>query len=41
MSESKNSIGWVGRIGIDWWATIIGLTIAVLAVAGALPKIAW
>jgi len=41
MAEQEAGGGWVSRIGIDWWATIIGLTIAVLAVAGVLPKIAW
>ena len=40
MSESETG-GWVARIGIDWWATIIGLTVAAAAVAGILPKIVW
>jgi hypothetical protein len=33
--------GWLSRVGSDWWATILGLVIAALAVAGALPKIPW
>ena len=41
MAESGTSGGWSSRIGIDWWATIIGLAVTVLAVAGVLPKIAW
>jgi hypothetical protein len=41
MTESGTVGGWVGRIGTDWWATIIGLAVTVLAVAGLLPKIGW
>jgi hypothetical protein len=33
--------GWVARVGADWWATLLGLAITALAVAGALPKIPW
>jgi hypothetical protein len=32
---------WVARVGADWWATLLGLAITALAVAGALPKIPW
>jgi uncharacterized RDD family membrane protein YckC len=31
----------LGRIGVDWWATIVAGIIVVLAVAGVLPKIGW
>jgi hypothetical protein len=41
MAESGVTSGWQNRIGIDWWATIFGLGVAVLAVAGVLPKIGW
>jgi hypothetical protein len=47
MSESdaeKASPAWVdvvGRIGVDWWATIVAGVIAALAVADVLPKIPW
>lgn len=33
--------GWLARVGTDWWATILGLAVTALAVAGALPKIPW
>jgi hypothetical protein len=35
---------WVerlGRIGVDWWATIVAGLVVLLAVAGLLPKIPW
>ena len=35
------SASWVGRIGTDWWATIVAGAITVLAVANLLPKIPW
>jgi hypothetical protein len=31
----------LGRIGVDWWATIVAGTVVLLAVAGLLPKIPW
>jgi hypothetical protein len=31
----------LARIGSDWWATILGLAVTALAVAGVLPKIPW
>jgi hypothetical protein len=31
----------VGRIGVDWWATIVAGVITALAVADVLPKIPW
>jgi hypothetical protein len=30
-----------GRIGVDWWATIVAGVIVVLAVFDVLPKIPW
>ena len=41
---SPNSGSWsdiVGRLGTDWWATIVAGVITVLAVANVLPKIPW
>jgi hypothetical protein len=31
----------LGRIGLDWWATIVAGIVVLLAVAGLLPKIPW
>jgi hypothetical protein len=31
----------LGRIGVDWWATIVAGVLAVLAVLDLLPKIPW
>jgi hypothetical protein len=31
----------LGRIGIDWWATIVAGIVVLFAVAGLLPKIPW
>jgi hypothetical protein len=31
----------VGRIGTDWWATIVAGVITLLAVINVLPKIGW
>jgi hypothetical protein len=31
----------VGRIGTDWWATIVAGVITLLAVTNVLPKIGW
>jgi hypothetical protein len=31
----------LGRIGVDWWATIVAGAIVLLAVAALLPKIGW
>ena len=31
----------LGRIGVDWWATIVAAIVVLLAVAGLLPKIPW
>jgi hypothetical protein len=33
--------GRLARVGSDWWATILGLAVTALAVAGVLPKIPW
>ncbi|MFC6126514.1 hypothetical protein [Mycolicibacterium llatzerense] len=41
MTESETTRGWVSRVGTDWWATILGLAVTALAVAGVLPKIGW
>jgi hypothetical protein len=41
---STPSASWqdaVGRIGVDWWATIVAGAIAVLAAVNLLPKIPW
>jgi hypothetical protein len=42
--ETATSESWadtVGRLGTDWWATIVAGVITVLAVANILPKIPW
>lgn len=42
--EPEQPSGWqhtVGRIGVDWWATIVAGVITALAVANLLPKIPW
>ncbi|MFZ3292419.1 MAG: hypothetical protein WA622_20855 [Mycobacterium sp.] len=31
----------LGRICVDWWATIVAGVVVLLAVAGLLPKIPW
>lgn len=31
----------LGRIGVDWWATIVAGVVVLLAVADLLPKIPW
>jgi hypothetical protein len=31
----------LGRISLDWWATIVAGFVVLLAVAGLLPKIPW
>jgi hypothetical protein len=31
----------LGRISVDWWATIVAGVVVLLAVAGLLPKIPW
>ncbi|MHA3023545.1 hypothetical protein ACXPWS_25165 [Mycobacterium sp. BMJ-28] len=41
MTEEQPTTGWVTRVGSDWWATILGLAITALAVAGVLPRIPW
>ena len=33
--------GRLGRISLDWWATIVAGIVVLLAVAGLLPKIPW
>jgi hypothetical protein len=40
----EKSAAWadaVGRLGTDWWATIVAGVIVLLAVANVLPKIGW
>jgi hypothetical protein len=39
--ESASWTDTVGRLGTDWWATIVAGVITVLAVANVLPKIGW
>jgi hypothetical protein len=39
--ENTSSVGWFRRVGADWWATILGVAVTALAVAGVLPKIPW
>jgi hypothetical protein len=42
--DAAVSPGWaerLGRIGVDWWATIVAGVAVLLAVAGLLPKIPW
>jgi hypothetical protein len=44
VETSTPSASWqdaVGRIGVDWWATIVAGAIAVFAAANLLPKIPW
>jgi hypothetical protein len=40
-ADSPTWGGPLGRIGVDWWATIVAGVIVLLAVAGLLPKIPW
>ena len=39
--EPQPTSRWYGRVGLDWWATIVAGAIAVLAVTNLLPKIPW
>lgn len=41
MTKAERATSWVSRLGTDWWATILGLAVTALAVAGVLPKIGW
>ena len=38
---ARTSSGHLGRISLDWWATIVAGIVVLLAVAGLLPKIPW
>jgi hypothetical protein len=40
-TDKPSWAGTVGRIGVDWWATIVAGVITILAVADVLPKIPW
>jgi hypothetical protein len=40
-ADSPTSAGRLGRMGVDWWATVVAGVIVLLAVAGLLPKIPW
>jgi len=40
-ADDENSTGRAGRLGLDWWATIVAGVVVLLAVAGLLPKIPW
>jgi uncharacterized membrane protein YdfJ with MMPL/SSD domain len=40
----EKSAAWadaVGRVGTDWWATIVAGVVVLLAVTNVLPKIPW
>jgi hypothetical protein len=39
--DSRSWADVVGRIGVDWWATIVAGVIVVLAATDLLPKIPW
>ncbi len=39
--DSGDRLDWVAAVGSDWWATVVGLAIAALAVMGLLPRIPW
>ena len=39
--DEPNRAERLGRIGVDWWATIVAGVLVLLAVAGLLPKIPW
>jgi uncharacterized RDD family membrane protein YckC len=39
--ETQGWAGGLGRISVDWWATIVAGVIVVLAVLDILPKIPW
>lgn len=41
MTNETGATSWVSRVGTDWWATLLGLAVTALAVAGVLPKIGW
>ena len=38
---ARRSSEHLGRISLDWWATIVAGIVVLLAVAGLLPKIPW
>ncbi len=38
---TRRFVGWIERVGADWWATALGLAVTALAVSGVLPKISW
>lgn len=40
-AEPQARAPWYARVGTDWWATIVGGVITVLAVTDLLPKIPW
>jgi hypothetical protein len=40
-AASPNWAERLGRLGLDWWATIVAGVVVLLAVAGLLPKIPW
>jgi hypothetical protein len=40
-ATEPGGLDWVAGVGSDWWATILGLAVAALAVANVLPRIPW
>jgi hypothetical protein len=40
-NERLTASEYLGRIGLDWWATIVAGVVVLLAVAGLLPKVPW
>jgi hypothetical protein len=41
VNERITNSGYLGRLSLDWWATIVAGVVVLLAVAGLLPKIPW
>jgi hypothetical protein len=39
--DNQSRADALGRIGVDWWATIVAGVFVVLAVLDVLPKIPW
>jgi hypothetical protein len=41
VTGNQEPAGRLGRVGVDWWATIVAGVIVLLAVLDILPKIPW